>query len=204
MNIGKLFIISAPSGTGKTTVLKRVMSNIKGLVFSISHTTRQPRNGEKNGVDYHFVDHSQFQELKDKNGFLESAKVHGNFYGTSRYAVMQQIESGLDVILDIDVQGAKIIRDLAEIEATYIFLSPPGLQELERRLRGRGLDSEETITTRLNNARKEMGAMPEYEYLVVNDKLDDAVTMFEAIVLAERSKNRRCIRGKAIGSLSYR
>lgn len=198
MNQGKLFILSAPSGTGKTTVLKKVMANIEGLEFSVSHTTRMPRTGEHNGKDYHFVDRQEFLAIKEKGDFLECADVHGNFYGTSRLVVQKQIESGLDVILDIDVQGARIVKSLEGTEGIYIFITPPSLDELERRLRGRRLDSEDTIATRLNNARLEMEAVSEYDYVIVNDKIDDTARMFEAIILAERSKGQRLINGKAI------
>lgn len=198
MNKGKLFILSAPSGAGKTTILKRVMANIDGLKFSVSHTTRNPRQGEENGIDYHFVERQEFLVMKEQDHFLECAEVHNNYYGTSRIAVMEQIYNGLDVILDIDVQGARIVREIVGGEATYIFLAPPSLAELKNRLSGRGLDSKETIATRLTNAQKEMEAISEYEYLIVNDELDEAVRMFEAIILAERSKDRRRINGKAI------
>ncbi len=197
MNQGKLFILSAPSGTGKTTVLKRVMANVEGLAFSISHTTRKPRQGETNGIDYNFVDRSEFLVMKKQDFFLECADVHGNLYGTSKVAVNEQVTSQTDVILDIDVQGARIVKQSGDCEAIYIFLAPPSLEVLEDRLRGRGADSEETIAIRLANARNEMEGMAEYDYLIVNDHLDDAVRMFESIILAERSRNRRQISGKA-------
>jgi len=195
MKKGILFILSAPSGAGKSTVLKRVMANLKGLAFSVSHTTRVPRTGETDGVEYHFVDRSDFLQMKKNGEFLECADVHDNYYGTSRLAVEQQLDNGLDVILDIDVQGARIIQEAGELQAVYIFLAPPDLQELERRLRGRGLDSEVSISKRLDNAEAEMQAMVNYEYIVVNDNLDDAVRMFEAVILSERSKNRRGVDG---------
>ncbi len=201
MNKGKLFILSAPSGAGKTTVLKRVMENIDGLRFSVSHTTRKPRSGETDRVDYHFVDRQEFISMKSQGHFLESASVHNNYYGTSKLAVFEQIDKGNDVILDIDVQGARIVRDIVGEEATYIFLAPPSLAELESRLSGRGSDSQETIATRLTNAKKEMDSISEYEYLIVNDVLNEAVRMFEAIILAERSKSRRLISGKVIQNI---
>jgi len=192
---GKIFILSAPSGTGKTTILRKVMENIKGLMFSISHTTRQPRKGETNGVEYHFVDRHEFSAMRDKNDFLEFAEVHGNFYGTSRSAVSEQVEDGVDVILDIDVQGARLIRNGMELDCVYIFLAPPDIQELEKRLRGRGLDSDETVKTRLANALGEMKAMDEYDYLIVNDEIEIAVKMFESVILAERAKSGRGFNG---------
>lgn len=195
MTKGKLFILSAPSGAGKTTVVKKVMENIPGLAFSVSHTTRKPRKGEKNGVDYYFVDKEKFLAMKDQGLFLENAEVHGNFYGTSRDGVNEQQNSGYDVILDIDVQGADIIRKYQDIGAVYIFLAPPSINELENRLRARGQDDDETIAKRLENARTEMEAMDRYEYIVINDQVEDAVKMFEAVILAERSKARRNLNG---------
>jgi guanylate kinase len=195
---GTLFIISAPSGAGKSTLLNRVMTQLPGVVFSISHTTRLPRKGEQDGREYHFVEKTAFVAMIEDGHFLEYANVHGNYYGTSRLAVQQQLEQGLDVILDIDVQGAKIIRDAGELDSVSIFLAPPDLTELERRLRGRGLDSDETISKRLRNATTELRALEEFDYLIVNEKLDDAVRMFESVILAERAKSHRHFTGKDI------
>ncbi len=191
--------MSAPSGTGKSTILQSVMINLQGLVFSVSHTTRAPRKGERDGVEYHFVDRHTFMKLRDQGKFLEYAEVHDNFYGTTRMAVQEQLENGFDVILDIDVQGAGIIRESEKLEATYIFLAPPSSAELKRRLCSRGLDGEETIAIRLSNAAKEMESMPFFDYIIVNDNLDIAVKMFESIIIAERAKDRRDINGFALG-----
>lgn len=193
---GKLYILSAPSGAGKTTILNRIMSEIEGVAFSISHTTRKPRRGETNGVEYHFVDRQTFVDMIDNGGFFEHADVHGNLYGTSRTGVRQQIDQGVDVILDIDVQGADIIRNCRELNTTFIFLAPPSLAELEKRLRGRGLDDEETIATRLANADIEMRAVNRYDYVIVNNIVEEAVMMLKAIIFAERAKERRNIRGE--------
>ena len=188
---GKLFILSAPSGAGKSTVLSRVMAQLHGVAFSVSHTTRAPRIGEQDGREYHFVSKPEFTRMIDEKQFLEFAEVHGNFYGTSRLALKQQLDQGLDVILDIDVQGARIVRESGELPAVYVFLAPPNIAELERRLRERALDSEETIAKRLTNAHNEMLAVGEYEYLIVNDNLDEAVKMFAAVILAERARGHR-------------
>ncbi|MDD3816245.1 MAG: guanylate kinase [Desulfocapsaceae bacterium] len=202
MTTGKLFILSAPSGAGKTTLLKRVMADLPGLAFSVSHTTRLPRAGEVDGVDYHFVSRGQFETMREQGTFLEWAEVHGNLYGTSRPAVLAQLATGVDVILDIDVQGAAILRDSAALPAASLFITPPSLQELERRLRGRGTDSEETILLRLKNAKVEMEAALEYEYLIVNDHLEQAIDTLRAIVIAERSRGHRLPTGQAIEILS--
>jgi guanylate kinase len=196
MTTGKIIILSAPSGTGKTTLLKRVMADIKRLVFSVSHTTRKPRPGEKNGIDYHFVDEAEFLQMRSDNQFLESAEVHGNYYGTSKAAVLEQLNAGYDVILDIDVQGASIIREKGKITATYIFLAPPSLEVLEKRLRGRAQDDEATIFRRLKNSRIEMQAAGDYEYLIINDQLEEAITMLSSVILAERAKAHRLASGR--------
>lgn len=195
---GQLFILSAPSGAGKTTLLKKVMAQLSGLAFSISHTTRPPRSGEKNGIDYHFVSVEEFQVMRDQGLFLEWAEVHGNFYGTSRPAVMKQLEQGQDIILDIDVQGAAIIAKDTTVAAVSVFIAPPTLAELERRLRGRGTDSNETIELRLHNAAWEMEAAPDYDYLVINDSLEEAAATLRAVIIAERSRSHRLPTGEPI------
>ena len=198
MTEGRLFVISAPSGAGKTTLLKMVMAEVPGLVFSISHTTRPPRPGEQDGVDYRFVSREKFVKMIDQELFLEYAEVHGNLYGTSIGAIGAQLEEGLDVILDIDVQGAAILRREKQLAATHIFISPPDLAELERRLRGRGTESEEVIQLRLRNGAVEMRAAGEYEYLVINEKIDAAAHQLAAIIVAERARARRLPSGKPI------
>ena len=201
MTTGKLFILSAPSGAGKTTLLKRVMADLPALAFSVSHTTRLPRAGEEDGVDYHFVSRDRFAAMREQGLFLEWAEVHGNLYGTSRPAVLAQLAEGVDVVLDIDVQGAAILRRSALIPAASLFITPPSLRELERRLRGRGTDSEETILLRLKNARVEMQAALDYEYLIVNADLEQAIDTLRAIVIAERSRGHRLPTGQPIAIL---
>ena len=185
---GLLLVVSAPSGCGKTTILKQVMAKISGLEFSVSHTTRQPRVGERDGSDYHFVSKEDFIALRDQqpSGFLEWAEVHGNFYGTSRQNVEALLAAGKDVVLDIDIQGAEQVRKNAE--PVTVFISPPTLAELERRLRGRGTESPEDLAVRLANAAKEMAAAENYRYLIVNDELEQAVRDLQAIITAERRR----------------
>lgn len=165
---GTVFILSAPSGGGKSTILKRVMAAVPGLVFSVSHTTRQPRPNEQNGRDYHFVARREFLEIRDQDpsGFLEWAEVHGNMYGTSRHSVQQQLFDGLDVVLDIDVQGARQLRN--ELDSVSVFIAPPSLGELEKRLRRRGTEEEHILQLRLQNAKKELKATVEYDYLIIS------------------------------------
>lgn len=198
MTIGRLFVISAPSGAGKTTLLSHVMARIPGLVFSVSHTTRLPRAGERDGVDYHFVSRDEFQSMIEQGRFLEYAEVHGNLYGTSQAAIRQQLEEGIDVILDIDVQGATILRNSGQMNAASIFIAPPSMAELEKRLRGRGTESEERIRLRMKNARHELKAVGQYEYLIINEDLADAADMLAAVILAERARAHRLPSGKPI------
>ncbi len=198
MTEGILLVLSAPSGCGKTTILKKVMADLPGLVFSVSHTTRQPRPDEQDGRDYHFVSREQFMAIRDQqpSGFLEWAEVHCNFYGTSRQDVEARLAEGMDVVLDIDVQGASQIRRNAE--PVTIFIAPPSLSELERRLRGRGTESEESLTVRLANAGKEIQDADAYTYLIVNDQLDVAVQELQAVIVAERCRRRRGLDGAVV------
>jgi guanylate kinase len=188
---GNLFIISAPSGTGKSTILQRVLELLPGVAFSVSHTTRAPRPAERAGVHYHFVGRDEFAALRDRGGFLEWAEVHGNFYGTSKEAVGGQLARGIDLILDIDVQGAGQVRAQREWPAVSIFVVPPSWGELERRLTARNTDGAATIRLRLDNARREMAAAGQYDYVVVNDILEEAVDTLRAVIIAERSRHRR-------------
>ena len=198
MKNGNLFIISAPSGTGKTTILKRVIAELENIVFSVSHTTRVPRLGEEKDVDYFFVDKDTFVTMQEQGLFLEWAEVHGNLYGTCRNTVQAIIEQGKDIILDIDVQGARQLMDNLKNKGVFVFISPPSLQELEKRLVNRGTESEPVITTRLNNAHDEMKSLEYYDYVIVNDQVDLAVDELKSIIIAERSRKRRGISGEQI------
>lgn len=198
MSRGNLFVISAPSGAGKSTILKKLLAEVDNLAFSVSHTTRAPRPGESNGREYHFVDRATFEGMRDNQAFLEWAEVHGNLYGTSRAAIEAQQAKGIDVFLDIDIQGARQLREQQIQGAIFLFIAPPSLVELEKRLRGRGTDPEETVQLRLSNARREMEDAHRYDYLVINDQLDEAVEILRAVVIAERCKARRSPNGQPI------
>ena len=198
MKQGRLFVISAPSGAGKTTLLRGVMSSLVKVKFSVSHTTRNPREGEVDGVDYHFVSRDTFGQMIADNIFLEHAEVHDNFYGTSHAAIEEQLQDGFDVILDIDVQGAAILRENPQVDAAFIFIAPPSLVELERRLRGRGTENEEKVQVRLINARTELLSSSKYEYLIVNSDIDEATNVLQAIIIAERAKSHRLPTGDPI------
>ncbi|SHH50313.1 guanylate kinase [Sporobacter termitidis DSM 10068] len=172
---GRLFIISAPSGTGKSTVIKRLMELRDDLYFSVSATTRAARAGEEEGVAYHFLSHDAFDTHVRNNEFLEYAEYIGDFYGTLKKPVLDHLDSGNDIILDIDVQGCKQVKN-AMPEAVTIFLVPPSLEELERRLRNRGTDSEEKMLKRLARARTELTEKTAYDHTIVNDDVHRAAT----------------------------
>ncbi len=182
---GLLFIVSAPSGAGKTSLVKTLIASEPELEVSISHTTRPRRAGERDGVDYYFVDKTSFEALIAQGGFLEYAQVFDHFYGTSRYWVSEQLDQGRDVILEIDWQGAHQVR-AAMPEAISIFILPPSCQALEQRLRGRGRDTEETIKRRMWDASNEISHYAEYDYLVVNDDFHCALAELQAIIRASR------------------
>ena len=198
MSRGHLFVISAPSGAGKTTILKAVLASLPAVGFSVSHTTRKPRPGEINGQDYFFVDVEEFKRLRQDGDFLEWAEVHGNFYGTSGRAVTSQLERGQDIILDIDVQGARQLQGRPELDATFIFIAPPSVAELERRLSGRQTETAATIALRLRNAEAELQAAHGYDYIIINDDLDQARAMLTAIILEKRCASRRGYDGQAL------
>jgi guanylate kinase len=182
-----VFIISAPSGSGKSTLVNEVRSTVPGLEFSISYTTRQPRGSEQNGREYFFVSREQFEKMVNNNEFLEHADVFGDYYGTARRFLDNARQEGKDLLLDIDVQGAEQIkRNLPD--AISIFIMPPNRSELERRLRQRGQDSEEKIQRRLKAAKREIENYEKYDYILVNDRLEDSVDALKAVLLSERLK----------------
>lgn len=186
-----LIIIAAPSGGGKSTVLRRVFAEVPALQFSISHTTRAPRAGEQNGREYFFVDENTFRASIADGAFLEWAEVHGRLYGTARAELDRARRDGNDLVLDIDVQGAAQILK-AHPEALSIFLRPPSLEVLKERLRGRGSESAESLATRLANAEGELDRASEFRHVVVNDRLDDAVDAVKAIIAeARRARTAR-------------
>ncbi|MBE7423544.1 MAG: Guanylate kinase [Rhodocyclaceae bacterium] len=182
---GNLFIVAAPSGAGKTTLVKMLLERDGGIRLSVSTTTRAPRPGEVNGREYHFVDIPTFLAMRERGDFLESAEVHGNFYGTSRRWIVEQMEAGQDILLEIDWQGAQQVRGLFH-GCTGIFVLPPSVQELERRLRGRGQDSDETIARRVAAAVDEMRHVNEFDYVIINNKLPEAIEDLQTVVRSVR------------------
>ena len=178
----RIIVVSAPSGAGKTTLIKEAQKIVPNIAFSISHTTRNPRAGEQNGRDYFFVSVSEFQNKIQEEDFVEWAEVHGNYYGTSKSQIEELVEQGNIVILDIDVQGAMQIKEKSDIDATFLFIEPPSLEELKSRLINRGTESEATLKKRLANAEIELGFKAQYDHVIVNDILNKAVRDFLAIV----------------------
>jgi guanylate kinase len=184
---GEIYIVSAPSGAGKTTLLKRLLTAIPGLRFSISYTTRGPRSQEVHGREYFFVTPEEFLEIRDRGGLLEWVEQFGHFYGTSRDYVFQSLAEGFGVVFDIDVRGAKALKKTFP-RATFIFVLPPSLEILEERLRQRGEMPPEELARRLAQGRSEVGEAHWYDYLVVNDHLEEALAQLQAIVLAGRCR----------------
>jgi guanylate kinase len=183
------FVVSAPSGTGKTTVCKALVAGDPNLRFSISHTTRAPRNGERDGADYHFVDRARFAELLAQGAFLEHAEYAGNLYGTSHAALEAPLAAGHDLLLEIEVQGARQVRERRP-DARLVFLVPPSTTALERRLAGRGSDSPEAVKARLDLAQRELAARDLFDYEIVNDDLDRCVAAVREVIAAERARPR--------------
>jgi guanylate kinase len=186
---GTLFIVAAPSGAGKSTLVNALLEREPSISLSVSHTTRPPRLGEEYGRHYYFVERDEFERQIASGTFLEHAEVHGNFYGTSLAAVQELLDRGRDVLLEIDWQGAAQIRR-TKPDCVSVFILPPSRAELERRLRGRGSDAPEVIERRLHNSREEIGHAHEFDYIVVNDGLDDALADLQAIVRAVRHRGR--------------
>ncbi|MDX4027999.1 guanylate kinase [Aliarcobacter skirrowii] len=197
---GAVLIVSGPSGCGKSTLLKEVIKNIPNLYFSISTTTREPREAEENGIDYFFVSKEKFEEdIKDAN-FLEYAKVHDNYYGTSLKPVIEALNAGKLVIFDIDVQGHKIIRKKLQNLITSVFITTPTKKILEQRLIARATDSEDSINKRVENARVEMEEFLDYDYLIVNENLNEAKKQILAIATAARVKSKLYSKDEIVNS----
>jgi guanylate kinase len=184
---GRLLVVSGPSGAGKGSISKRIVEEVDDLVYSISMTTRAPRPDEVDGKNYYFVSHEEFQQTIQQNGFLEYAKVYGEYYGTPRAQVMQHLEEGKDVVLEIDIQGAMNIRK-SYPKGVLIFILPPSMTELRKRITGRGSETKSDIELRLGEALKEIAYIDKYDYCVVNGDLDEAVSRVKAIIIAEHSR----------------
>jgi guanylate kinase len=192
-NEGLLVIISAPSGVGKTSLCKEVLKFFPDLRHSVSYTTRAPRPGEKDGLDYQFVSEEKFREMVDGGMFAEWAEIHGNRYGTAANALKEYLRSGNEVILDLDGQGARQIREEFP-NSIYVYILPPSWKELEKRLRSRRTDSNEDIKRRLENAKEELQYAEHYDYIVINDAFNVAVSTLRSIIVAEKCRRKRVLK----------
>jgi guanylate kinase len=188
---GLLLVVSSPSGAGKTTLCNRLRSEFPKIGFSVSYTTRQPRPGETDGVEYHFVSAERFQEMAAADEFAEYAMVHGNMYGTATRQVGVALHEGRDILFDIDFQGGRQLRNRFREEVVLVFILPPSLRELERRLRQRATDADEVIAQRLKVARSELAHYAEYDYLIVNEDLDKAYDALRAVYVAACHRRQR-------------
>lgn len=186
MKKGLLIVISGPSGTGKGTVCKELLKN-NNFWFSVSATTRAPREGEVHGKNYYFMTKEQFQDKIEENDFLEYAEVYGNYYGTPKSKVVEMLDKGKDVILEIDIQGALKVKENYK-EGIFIFILPPSMEELKNRIIKRGTETEESLMTRFKSAYKEINYVSKYNYAVVNDKVNDAVEKIQSIIIAEKCR----------------
>lgn len=190
-------VLSGPSGAGKSSIYHPALKRLSGFEFSVSCTTRHPRDGEVDGKDYYFISPEEFEKKISGNEFAEYAEVHGNYYGTLKSELVSRMEKGIDVLLDIDVQGAEQLRNLCSSDPVFgkscefLFIAPPSFAELEKRLRSRGTESEDVVRRRLQNAHGELGRWREYEYIIINNVLDNAVDEFVALVTALRMKTVR-------------
>ncbi|MEJ5256891.1 MAG: guanylate kinase [Fervidobacterium sp.] len=187
---GILFVISGPSGVGKTSIIRSVLERVDRVVFSVSCTTRKQRPGEIHGVDYYFITHEEFEKMIEEQKFIEWAKVHDNYYGTPAEMVYENINKGIDVILDIDVQGALTVKKNFS-GAKFVFVAPPSYSVLRERLKKRGTETEDKIQRRLDTARKELLHIPEFEYLIINEDLEESIRNLSSIIFAERLKYER-------------
>lgn len=185
-----LFVLSGPSGAGKSVLIQRILTDLSGLRFSVSSTTRSPRPGEIDGVSYHFISREQFQSGIEAGQFLEYAEFSGNMYGTNRHEIEEARKLGQDLLLDIEVQGARQLKEKG-IDAVYIFIIPPSFAELERRLRLRNTEDEVAIQRRLEQAVEDVSHVHRYKFVIINDNLEDAYSRLRSIFVAERSRRSR-------------
>ena len=184
---GQIFVFSAPSGAGKSTIAEALMERVDALAYSISHTSRRPRGSEQDGVDYHFVTRSTFRDMIEKNAFLEWAEVHGHLYGTSLTAINAQVSAGFDILMDLDVQGGRNVKDQFP-DSVLIFLLPPSLKVLENRLATRGTDDPPVVRKRMVQASEEIKSCSWYDYIVINDDLEKAIDEARSIIVSERCR----------------
>lgn len=194
---GMILVLSGPSGSGKSTIYKETFKNVSGFEFSVSCTTRSPREGEVDGRDYNFMSREKFEELISSSAFAEHAEVHGNYYGTLKSELISRLEQGIDILLDIDVQGVTQLKDQCRKDqiladaCEFVFVMPPSYQVLEERLKGRGTETPESLERRLTNAKREMKLWRMYSYILVNDNLSDSISSLEALIKSFRMASKR-------------
>ena len=194
---GMVLVISGPSGSGKSTIYKEAFKSISGFEFSVSCTTRPPREGEKDGADYNFMTREKFEELIRLSAFAEHAEVHGNLYGTLKTELTKRLDNGIDVLLDIYVQGSMQLKELCRRDeqfadaCEFVFIIPPSFEVLEARLKARGTETPESLTKRLTNAKREMTLWKTYSYILINDQLEDSVNKFASLVTSFRMSSKR-------------
>ncbi|HEU4766921.1 MAG TPA: guanylate kinase [Pyrinomonadaceae bacterium] len=191
---GTLFVVSSPSGGGKGTLIRRVLEVVENLSYSVSYTTRGPRPTELNGREYFFVDRAEFEEMVADGEFLEWACVHGNYYGTSKRQIVEKISAGIDIVLEVDVQGAASVRQLL-MDSVSVFILPPSYEVLKARLCARGTDTPESLALRLRNAPDELRQYSSFDYVIINDEIERAVAQLASIIYAERA---RCVRQESL------
>ena len=192
-DVGKIFVITAPSGTGKTTIINSVKKNIREIGYSISHTTRKPRDGQVHGIHYYFIDVEEFQRMIKKQAFLEWAFVYGQYYGTSITSIERELSSKKDILMDLDIQGAKAVKKRFP-DSSLIFILPPSVQALEERLKKRSKDGETNIALRIKKAIGEIQQCEDYDFIIINDDLSKAMNEVEAIIVSHRvSKEKRLL-----------
>ncbi|MDN5324975.1 MAG: guanylate kinase [Thermosipho sp. (in: thermotogales)] len=197
---GTLFVVSGPSGVGKTSIINSVIKMLDNVVFSVSCTTRPPRPGEVDGVDYFFISKEKFLEMVNNSEFLEWAEVHGNFYGTPKDFVLKKIEEGKRIILDIDVQGALQVKRNFD-DAVFIFVAPPSYEVLKERLLKRGTEEPKALLKRLDNAKWELSKMIEFDYLIVNEDLVNSIQIMKSIIISETYRTKRVLTEELIENL---
>jgi len=189
---GQLYILSGPSGAGKSTIIRLIIERVKGLGYSVSHTSRAPRSDEVNGVDYHFVDKESFTRMIKENAFVEWANVYQDLYGTSLSELNNLMDKNLDVILDLDSQGAKNVKEHFK-ESVLIYILPPSIEALEKRLRERAMDNEDVIDSRSKKVYNEIKECVWYDYIIVNDDIENAIGKAESIIISDRCRNARML-----------
>jgi guanylate kinase len=198
---GILYVVTGPSGAGKSSIIKKALEIVEGFAFSISYTTRKQRPGEIDGKDYFFISDEKFEELNQKGEFLEYAKVHSNYYATSKTFIKEKLSEGFNIVLDVDVVGALNIKKEMPEQSVLIFIAPPSYEELERRLKTRGTEKQEEFEVRLNNSKKEIKQISHFDYLIVNQNLSESINQLISIIISEQLKLDRV--SKHLGKYTF-